>query len=120
MESRRRVQIAARSLPVRRRAADDLIVEKKKILDRRCDRIEGGLALPRSEPNFEDTFLARKRYRLSELRSSCGISLGSLCPGSCAGKCSHHQDSEAPIVSNRTWRPAWNASCNESLCMEES
>ena len=90
VESRRRVQIAARSLPVRRRAADDLIVEKQKILDGRNDRIESGLPLPRGEPNFEDTFLACKRYRLPELRPNCGISPGSLCPGSCAGKCSHH------------------------------
>jgi hypothetical protein len=42
------------------------------------------LALARGEPNFEDAFLARQRYRLSELRSNCGIcsSLSRLRPGS--------------------------------------
>ena len=94
LESRRRIEIAAGPLPIRRRAADHLIVEKKKVLDRLGYRIEGGLALPRGEPNFEDAFPARKRYRLSKLRSSCGISRGSLRPAIRAEKFSHHQHSD--------------------------
>src|SRR5262245_5218360 len=94
VESRRRIEIAAGSLPVRRRATDHLVVEKKKVLDRLGYRIEGGLALPGSEPNFKDAFLARKRYRLSELRSSCGVSPGSLRPGSRAGGFQRRQDSD--------------------------
>ena len=96
LQGRRRIEIAARPLPVRRRAADHLIVEEEKVLDRRRYRIERGLALPRGEPNFEDAFLARQRYRLSELRSNCGIcsSLGRLRPGS-AGAFKRRQDCES-------------------------
>src|SRR5260370_10138195 len=96
LQRRRRIQMAARPLSVQRRAADHLIVEKQKVLDRYGYRIEHGLALPCSEPNFEDAFLARQRYRLSELRSNCGICsfLGSLRPGSRAGEFKRHQDSE--------------------------
>src|SRR5439155_17697396 len=84
LQSRRRIEVAARRPPVRRRAADHLIVEKEKVLDRRGYRIERRMALLCGEPNFEDAFLARQRYRLSELRPNCGIcsSLGSLRPGS--------------------------------------
>ena len=112
LQSRRRIEIAARPLPVRRRAADHLIVEKQKVLDRRRYRIERGLALPRGEPNFEDAFLARQRYRLSELRSNCGIgsSLGSLRPGSAPGHASATRRARAPIVSKLNTRPAWSAS----------
>src|SRR5260370_4833160 len=94
LPGRRRIQIAARPRSVRRRAADHLIVEKEKVLDRYGYRIEHGLALPCSEPNFEDAFLARQRYWLSELRSNCGICcfLGSLRPGSRAGEFKRHQD----------------------------
>src|SRR5262249_7952074 len=70
VQRRRRIEIATRPLPVRRRASDHLIVEKEKVLDRRGYRIEGGLALSRGEPNFKNAFLARQRYRLSELRSN--------------------------------------------------
>jgi hypothetical protein len=73
LQSRRRVKIAARPVPVRRRAADHLVVEKQKVLNRRGYGIERGLALPRGEPNFENAFLARQRHRLSELRSNRGI-----------------------------------------------
>ena len=59
LQRRRRIEIAARRPPVRRRAADQLIVEKEKVLHGRGDRIEAGLALPRGEPNFEDAVLAR-------------------------------------------------------------
>ena len=59
--------IAARLLPVRRRAEDQLIVEEQKLLDRRGYRIERSLALSRGKPNLEDTILARQRYGLSEL-----------------------------------------------------
>jgi hypothetical protein len=84
-------------MPVGRRAANHFIVEKKEVLDRRGYRIERGLALPRGEPDFEDTFLARQRYRLSELRSNGGIcsSLGSLRPGRRAEAFKRRQDSEA-------------------------
>src|SRR5262249_51718232 len=51
----RRIEIAAGFLPVRRRAANHLIVEQEKVLDGLGYRIEGGLALPRGEPDFEDT-----------------------------------------------------------------
>jgi len=93
----RRIEIAARAAPVGRRAANHFIVEHEKVLDRRGDRIERGLALPRGEANFEDAFLARQRYRLSELRPNGGICspLGSLRPGSCVEAFKRHQDSEA-------------------------
>src|SRR5262245_15334284 len=92
----RRIEIAAGAAPVGRRAANHFIVEKEKVLDRRGYRIEGGPALPRGEPDFEDTFLACKRYGLSELRSNCGIcsSLDSLRPGGRAGRFKRHQDSD--------------------------
>src|SRR5262249_403190 len=86
LESRCRLEIAAGAVAVGRRGGDCVIVEEKKVLDRLGYRVEGGLTLPRGEANFEDAFLARKRYRLSELRSSCGIFLGSLRPGSRAGR----------------------------------
>ena len=96
VQSGRRIEIAAGAAPVGRRAADHLIVEQEKVLDGRGYRIEGGLALPRGEPNFEDAFLARQRHRLSEFRSNCGICsfLGSLRPGSRAGTFKRPQDSE--------------------------
>ena len=112
LQRRRRIEIAARRLAVRRRAADHLIVEKEKVLDRRGHRIECGLALPRGEPDFEDAVLARQRDRLSELRSNRGIgsSLGSLRPGSRAGTCKRHQESEG---SNR--QEAKQATCVERV-----
>jgi len=96
LQRRRRVEIAARHLAVRRGAADHLVVEKEEVLDRRGHRIQGGLALPRGEPDFEDAFLARQRYGLPELWSNCEIrsSLGILRPGSRAGTCKRHQDSD--------------------------
>src|SRR5262249_17148258 len=89
-----RVEVGGGVGGVGRGAADHLIVEEKKVLDRLGYRIEGGLPLPRGEANFEDAFLARKRDRLSELRSSCGIFLGSLRPGSRAGGFKRHQASD--------------------------
>ena len=96
VQSGRRIEIAAGAPPVGRRAADHLIVEKKKVLDGLGCRIEGGLALPRGEADFEHAFLARKRYRLPELRSNGRICsfLGSLRPGSRAGTFKRPQDSE--------------------------
>src|SRR5262249_59184695 len=72
VQSGRRIKIAARAAPVGRRAANHFIVEKEKVLDRRGYRIERGLALPRGEPDFEDTILARQRYRLAETPSNGG------------------------------------------------
>jgi hypothetical protein len=63
-------------------------------LDRLGYCIERCLALSRGEPNFEDAFLARQRYRLSELccgRCSC---LGSLRPGRRVVIFNGHQKSE--------------------------
>ena len=96
LQSRRRIKIAARPLPVRRRAADHLVVEKEKVLDRRCYRIERGPTLPRGEPHFEDAFLARQRHRLSELRSNRAIrsSLGRLRPGSRSETFKQHHERE--------------------------
>ena len=97
MQRGRRIKIAARAVPVGRRAANHLIVEQEKVLDGLGYRIEGGLALPRGEPDFEDTFLARQRYRLPEFRPNGGIcsSLGSLRPGSRAEAFKRHHDGEA-------------------------
>ena len=53
LQRRRRIEIAARRLAVRRRAADQLVVEQQEVLDRLGHRIERGLALPRGEPDFE-------------------------------------------------------------------
>jgi hypothetical protein len=96
-QSGRGIEIAARPMPVGRRAADHFVIEKEKVLDRRGYRIERGLALPRGEPDFEDTFLARQRYRLSELRSNCGVSssLGSLRPASRDETCKRQQHCES-------------------------
>ena len=96
LQSRRRIKIAARALPVRRRAADHLVVEKEKVLDRRGDRIEPGLTLPRREPDFEDAILARQRYRLVELRSNGGICscLACLRAGSRDETLEHQHESE--------------------------
>ena len=97
LQRRRRIEIAARPLAVRRRAADHLIVEEKEVLDRRCHRIEGGLALPRDEPNFEHAFLARYGYGLSEFRPNreIGSSLARLRPRSRRGtrQCGEEGDS---------------------------
>jgi hypothetical protein len=95
LQSRRRIEIAARHLPVGCGAANHFIVEKQKVLDRLGYRIERGLALSRREPNFKNAFLARQCWRLSELRSNRGFcsSLGSLGPGSRAGTFKLHQES---------------------------
>ena len=112
LQRRSRIEIAARALPVRRRAADHLIVEQQKVLDRRHDRIERGLALPRGKPDFENAVLARQRYRLSELWSNCGIdsSLGTLRPGWCAGAFKRHQQGEGS-----TRQEAEDATCVERV-----
>jgi hypothetical protein len=96
LQSRCGIEIAARPAPVRRRAADHLVAEKEKVLDRRGYGIELGLALPRGEPHFQDAFLARQRYRLSELRSNRGIrsSLGCLRSGSRGETFKHHHERE--------------------------
>ena len=98
LQRRRRIEIAARALAVRRRAADHLIVEKKKVLDRRGHRIERGLALPRGEPDFEHAFLARQRYGLSELRSNRGIGSfpARLRPRSRPGTCQCGEEGDGP------------------------
>src|SRR5215472_18925157 len=102
VQRRRRIEIASRAAPVGRRAADHLILEKQKVLDGRGYRIESCPALPRGEPDFEDTFLARQRYRLSELRSNGGIcSSLSLRPGSRAEAFKRHQDSEGTACDQR-------------------
>src|SRR5262249_34591718 len=103
VQSGRRIEIAARPLPVGRRAANHFVVEKEKVLDGRGHRIEGGLALPRGEPDFEDTFLARQRYRLPELRSNGGIrsSLGSLRRGSRAEAFKRYHDGEGAACDQR-------------------
>ena len=112
LQSRRRIEIAARHLPVRCRAADHLIVEKEKVLDRRGHRIERGLALSRGEPDFEDAFLARQRHRFSELRSNCGIRscLGSLRPGSRLRRFKRHQECEGTDC-----KQAKQATCMERI-----
>src|SRR5262245_44229674 len=99
----RRIEIAAGFLPVRRRAANHLIVEQEKVLDGLGYRIEGGLALPRGEPDFEDTFLARQRYRLPEFRPNGGIrsSLGSLRRGSRAEAFKRYHDGEGAACDQR-------------------
>src|SRR5262249_12143781 len=96
-ESGRWIEIAAGLLSVGCRATDHLVVEKKKVLDRLGYRIEGGLALPRGQPNFEDAFPARQRDRLAELRPNCGIwrSLGSLREGSRPGTFKRYQGSDS-------------------------
>jgi hypothetical protein len=68
------------------------------------------LALPRGEPDFEDTVLARQRYRLSEIRSNCGIcsSLGSLRPGRCTEAFKRQEDSEGTACDQR----------NQATCVE--
>jgi len=70
LESGRWIEIAAGLLPVGCRAAEGLVVEKEKILDRCRDRVERCLALLCGEPNFEDALLARQNDRLSELGPS--------------------------------------------------
>ena len=106
----RRIEIAAGAVPVGRRAANHFIVEQEKVLDRRGYRIEGGLALPRGEADFEHAFLARQRHRLPEFRPDGGIctSLGSLRPGSRAVAFKRHHDSEATDCEQR----------NQASCME--
>src|SRR6516225_8914917 len=120
LQSRRRIKIAARPLPVRRRAADHLVVEKEKVLDRRCYRIERGPTLPRGEPHFEDAFLARQRHRLSELgRTARSVLLSAGCAPAVAVKHSSSTTSaRAPNARKLNSRPASNASRNESLCMK--
>jgi hypothetical protein len=110
MQRRRRIKIAARLPSVRRRAADHLIVEQKKVLHGCGDRIEVGLALPRGEPNFEDAVLALQRHRLAEFRSSGGIrsSLGGLCPGTDAGTRDRRQHGERSDC-QRAQQPACTA-----------
>src|SRR5262250_1309616 len=119
VQRRRRIEIASRAAPVGRRAADHLILEKQKVLDGRGYRIESCPALPRGEPDFEDTFLARQRYRLSELWPNCGICsfVGSCAQAVAPGHSSATGTARAAIVSNLRRRPAWNAAPNESLCM---
>src|SRR5205085_2408608 len=91
-----RIEIAARGLAVRRSAADHLIVKKEKVLDRSGHRIECGAALTRRQADFEDAFSARQHYRLTELRSNCGISssLRILRPSNRDRAYQTHQDSE--------------------------
>src|SRR3984893_568084 len=93
LERRRWIEIAAGALAVGRRAADHLIIEKKKDFDRCRYRVERSLALPCGEPHFEEAFLARQYYGLSELRPNCEIC--SLRPSSRAGPFNRHEDSES-------------------------
>jgi hypothetical protein len=74
---------AAGQLPVRCCAADHLIVKKEKVLHRHCYRIEHGLALSRSQPDFENAIPAPERDRLLKLWSNRRIRsfLGSLAQG---------------------------------------
>src|SRR6516165_2374802 len=97
LESGRWIEIAAGLLSIGCRATDYVVVEKEKILDRLGYCIEGSLALPRGQPNFEDAFLARQRYRLAKLRTNCGIccSLGSLREGGRPRTFKRSQDSDA-------------------------
>ena len=120
LQRRRRIEIAARRLAVRRRAADHLIVEKEKVLDRRGYRIERGLALPRGEPDFEDTFLARQRYGLSELRSNCGIVLlSAVCAQAVApGHASAARKATVPSIGTQNRRPSRGAWSNDNWCRE--
>lgn len=51
LERGRWIKVAAGLLSVGRRATDDLVVQQKKVLDRRRYRVERRLALPCGEPN---------------------------------------------------------------------
>ena len=73
LQRRRGIEIVARHLPVRRRAADHLIAEEQEVLDRRGDRVEAGLALMRGERHLEHAVLARQHDRLAELGPDRGI-----------------------------------------------
>ena len=96
LERGRWIKVAAGLLSVGRRATDYLVVEQKKVLDRRRYRVERRLALPCGEPNFEDAVLARQHDRLAELRPNCdiGFFVGALRGGNRAGPCQRRQDSE--------------------------
>ena len=73
LQGRRGVQIVASHLPVRRRAADQLIGEHKHVLDWRRDGIEPGLALLGDQPHLQDAVLAREHDRLAEVGADRGI-----------------------------------------------
>src|SRR6516162_3670087 len=109
VQSGRRIEIATRPVPVRRRAANHFIVEQEKVLDRRGYRIERGLALPRGEPDFENAFLARKHHRFSKLWPNCQICsfLRSLRPGSRDETSKRYQHRES------TCKQAKQATCVE-------
>ena len=73
LQRRRRIEIAARRLAVRRAAANYLVLEEKEVLDRLGHRIQSCLALPRDEPDFEHAFLARQGDGLPKFRPNCEI-----------------------------------------------
>ena len=96
LQGRRRIEIAARSLPIRGLAANQLIVEEEKVLDRRSNRIQRGLPLSRAEPDFEHAILARQRDRFSKqwsIRRICS-SLARLRPRCLARTFECRQDGE--------------------------
>ena len=109
LESGRWIEIAAGLLPVGCRAAEGLVVEKEKILDRCRDRVERCLALLCGEPNFEDALLARQNDTLSELGPNREI---------VPNDASAVKTARIPSVSNLHQRPAWSASLMEDLCMK--
>ena len=73
LQGRRGVEIVARHLPVRRRAADQLIGEDEHVLDRLRHGIEAGLALLGDQPHLEHAVLAREHDRLAEVGPDRGI-----------------------------------------------
>ena len=97
LESGRWIEITPGLLPVGCRAPHHLVVEKKKVLDRRRYRVERCLALPCGEPNFEDAFLARQNDGLSELWPRCeiGFFVRTLRDSSRAGPCKRRRHGES-------------------------
>src|SRR5690242_10057904 len=73
LQRRRWIKIAARSPPIRRRAADHFIIEQEKVIDRCSYCIELCLPLSCRESNFKHTVLARQHNRLAELGSDCEV-----------------------------------------------
>ena len=98
LQRRRRIEIAARLLAVRRAAANHFIVEEKEVLDRRGHRIQSCLALPRDEPDFEHAVLGRERDRLPKFRSNRGIGSSlALCAHTVdAGTCQCDEEGDGP------------------------
>jgi len=98
LQRRRRIEIAARRLAVRRAAANHLVVEEKEVLDRLGHRIQSCLALPRDEPDFEHAFLARQNNRLPKFwpNREIGSSLARLRPRSRPGTCQCGEEGDGP------------------------